>query len=140
MNPLTGADGELLRILARGDFLIKGFRNADVRAALYGNNGDGRRPEGKDKRRQSAAMTRLLALLRAHGLIVKVNQVPSLPLECFGPPNGDRFIDGPRLRRKTVGGQSIKSSQDARNLADIQCSAFMTLMYNDQARLPRALQ
>ncbi len=32
--PLTGADGELLRILARGDFLIKGFpAMPDVRAA-----------------------------------------------------------------------------------------------------------
>jgi len=26
LNPLTGKDGELLRILARGDFLLKGFR------------------------------------------------------------------------------------------------------------------
>jgi hypothetical protein len=67
LNPLTGKDGELLRILARGDFLIKGFRNVDVREALYGSTDD-----PQEDRRRSAATTRLLALLRAHGLIVKV--------------------------------------------------------------------
>lgn len=66
LNPLTGQDGEVLRILARGDFLIKGFRNADVRVALYAETAD-----PSERRRQSAAVTRWLSLLRAHGLIVK---------------------------------------------------------------------
>ncbi|HLW66098.1 MAG TPA: hypothetical protein VKS79_12375 [Gemmataceae bacterium] len=34
LNPLTGADGELLRTVARGDFLLQGFRNRDLRLAL----------------------------------------------------------------------------------------------------------
>jgi hypothetical protein len=79
LNPLTGKDGELLRVLARGDFLIRGFRNADVREALYGQTTD----PNEDKRR-SAATTRLLSLLRAHGLIVKVAKSHRYHLSASG--------------------------------------------------------
>jgi hypothetical protein len=72
LNPLTGKDGELLRILARGDFLLKGFRNADIRLAL---DGESQEPQNvKETRRRSAAVTRRFALLRAHGLITKVRK------------------------------------------------------------------
>ncbi len=67
LNPLTGNDGRLLRTLAQGDFLLRGFRNADLRVALHGSAA-----QPDQRRRQSAAVTRQLALLRAHGLIVKV--------------------------------------------------------------------
>lgn len=67
LNPLTGRDGELLRALGRGEFLVKGFRNADLRLALYGEATD-----IVQRRREAARVTRLLALLRAHGLIVRV--------------------------------------------------------------------
>lgn len=79
LNPLTGKDGVLLRILARGDFLIKGFRNADVRAALHGKTED-----AKERRRQSAVITRLLSLLRAHSLIVKVHKLHRYHLSAAG--------------------------------------------------------
>ena len=36
LNPLVGADGALLRAVARGDFLVQGLRNRDLRAALFG--------------------------------------------------------------------------------------------------------
>src|SRR5262249_43833327 len=67
LNPLTGADGTLLRVLARGEFLLQGFRNRDVREALHGPSQD-----DEARRRQAAAVTRQLALLRAHGVIVQV--------------------------------------------------------------------
>jgi hypothetical protein len=79
LNPLTGKDGELLRVLARGNFLIKGFRNADVREALHGPTGD-----PKEDRRRSAATTRLLSLLRTHGLIVKVTKSHRYHLSASG--------------------------------------------------------
>jgi hypothetical protein len=79
LNPLTGKDGELLRILATGDFLIKGFRNADVRQAFYSKTED-----AKEDRRRSAAMTRLLSLLRAHRLIVKVPKSHRYHLSASG--------------------------------------------------------
>ena len=50
------------------EFVIGGFRNHDLRLALYGSDACSR-PE---LRRRSASATRKLALLRAHGLIRKV--------------------------------------------------------------------
>jgi hypothetical protein len=79
LNPLTGKDADLLRLLATGDFLIKGFRNADVRQALYGATTD-----AQEMRRRSAAVTRLFALLRAHGLIVKVQKSHRYHLSASG--------------------------------------------------------
>lgn len=79
LNPLTGADGELLRLIAQGDFLLHGFRNRDLRAALYGTPAD-----SAEKRRQSAAVTRKLAMLRAHGLIVKVQTTHRYQLSAPG--------------------------------------------------------
>lgn len=67
LNPLTGRDGKLLRLLGRGEFLVRGFRNADVREGLFGAAADPDR-----RRREAARVTRLLGLLRAQGLIVKV--------------------------------------------------------------------
>lgn len=52
--------------MSRGEFLIHGFRNRDLRAILYG-------PEDKTEHRtQAAKVTRLLNILRVHGLIAKV--------------------------------------------------------------------
>lgn len=65
LNPLAPQDGKLLEIIGRGDFMIHGLRNRDVREALHGTA-----PVClKDKYRQSAAVTRQLRLLQAHGLI-----------------------------------------------------------------------
>jgi hypothetical protein len=73
------ADGKLLRVIARGDFLLQGFRNRDVREALYGTVSD-----RGEQRRQAAAVTRRRALLRAHGLIVKVQKTHRYPLSALG--------------------------------------------------------
>ena len=67
LNPQTGTDGKLLRTLADGDFLLNGFRNRDIRVALYGASND-----PVERRKQGGAITRSLAMLRAHGLIIKV--------------------------------------------------------------------
>jgi hypothetical protein len=68
LNPLGEADARLLEFVGRGEHLITGFRNRDVRRHL-----DGERPqEEAAHRRQSGRVSRLLALLRAHGLIQKI--------------------------------------------------------------------
>jgi len=69
LNPLTGADGALLRCLSRGTFLLEGFRNRDVRAALGLTAQD-----PAEHRRQTAAIGRKFALLRAHGIILRVQK------------------------------------------------------------------
>lgn len=79
LNPLTGADGQLLRTLANGNFLLHGFRNRDLRVSLHGDS-----PDPAQRRKQSAAITRLLALLRAHGLIVKVQKSHRYNLSAQG--------------------------------------------------------
>jgi hypothetical protein len=79
LNPTAGADGELLRCLARGAFLINGFRNRDLRQLLCPATTD-----AGVRHRQAAAMTRQLALLRAHGLIVKVQKTHRYRLSAEG--------------------------------------------------------
>jgi hypothetical protein len=65
LNPLAQDDAALLEAISRGEFLIHGFRNRDVRDILYG-------PADKPlKRTQAAKITRLFGILRAHGLIAK---------------------------------------------------------------------
>jgi hypothetical protein len=79
LNPLTGADGELLRTIARGDFLLQGFRNRDLRVALFGEPAD-----ETEQRRQSAAVTRKLRLLRAHGIIIKIQKTHRYQISAQG--------------------------------------------------------
>jgi hypothetical protein len=68
LNPLGRGDAALLEAVGRHEFLINGLRNRDLRRLLYG---EGEVPAA-EQRRRSAAVTRQLRLLRAHGLIHKV--------------------------------------------------------------------
>ena len=69
LNPLAPADVELLEAISRGEFLLNGFRNRDLRALLFG---DAESASPEEAKRQAAKVTRLLRLLRAHGVITKV--------------------------------------------------------------------
>lgn len=63
-----GDDKELLTAINDGDFFVNGFRNRDLQAVLYSRPADD--PTGR--RRCSAAISRKLRMLRAHGVIQKV--------------------------------------------------------------------
>jgi hypothetical protein len=68
LQPLNREEAGVFRVLLRGEFLLQGFRNKDVRRAL-----EPIADKDPDCRRQaSGRITRLLRLLRAHGLIRKV--------------------------------------------------------------------
>jgi hypothetical protein len=69
LNPLAPEDVRLLETVSRGEFLLSGFRNRDLRAVLFA---DQPAPSEAQARKQSAKVTRLLRLLRAHGLIAKI--------------------------------------------------------------------
>jgi len=58
---------QLLKAVANGRLAINGFRNGDIRQALFGDDTD-----KQQSRRRSAQVSRKLSLLRAHGLIRKV--------------------------------------------------------------------
>ena len=68
LNPLAAEDARLLEAVNRGEFTINGFRNRDLRGLLFPKVP----ADQAEQRRQSAAVTRRLRLLRAHGLIHKV--------------------------------------------------------------------
>jgi len=68
LNPLAPADAALLEAVSRHEFLINGLRNRDLQRLLYG----GKAATLAVQRKQSAAVTRQLRLLRAHGLLHKV--------------------------------------------------------------------
>ncbi len=69
INPLAPADSALLQAINRGEFLMNGFRNRDLRALLFA---EAKEPAPKEAKSQAAKVTRLLRLLRAHGIIAKV--------------------------------------------------------------------
>lgn len=78
LNPL-GADAPLLAIINRPEYLIKGFRNADIRTALLGADPE----DPKERRRRSARISRLIAILRAHGLVKKVPKTQRYQITTF---------------------------------------------------------
>lgn len=67
LRPLDPADAKLLGAVCHGEFLISGFRNRDLRELLFVVPTD-----DKDRRRQAGKVSRLLSLLKAHGLIKKI--------------------------------------------------------------------
>jgi hypothetical protein len=58
----------VLEAIQQGAHLIGGFRNRDIRQFLFGD----RSTDEKKHQQQSSKVGRLLALLRAHGLVRKV--------------------------------------------------------------------
>jgi len=61
-------DKELFQAINHGEFLINGLRNRDLQKLLY----DTQAESPIERRRRSAAISRKLRMLRAHGLIQKV--------------------------------------------------------------------
>jgi hypothetical protein len=68
LRPITAEEALFFGAILRGEHLIQGFRNKDLHNLL----GDQKRMDPGEKRRASGRATRLLRLLRAHGLIRKV--------------------------------------------------------------------
>jgi hypothetical protein len=67
LRPLSRDEAAVFRVILGGAFLIQGFRNRDLRQALLPATHD-----PQQRRQASGRITRLLRLLRAHGLIHKV--------------------------------------------------------------------
>jgi hypothetical protein len=65
-------DHQLLQAVNRGEFTIRGFRNRDLQLLLYGPLPPHSPVSLQEKRRRSAAVSRKLRILRAHGLIQKI--------------------------------------------------------------------
>jgi len=81
LNPLGADDAALLALINDARFVIAGLSNADLRLARYGDCAHRRQ-----RRRQAACCSRLIRLLRAHRLLVKV-------------PRAHRYHVPPKARR-----------------------------------------
>jgi hypothetical protein len=79
LRPLDPADGKLLGAVSHGEFLISGFRNRDLRELLFATPTD-----EQDRRRQASKVSRLLGLLKAHGLIKKIQHTQRYLLSSEG--------------------------------------------------------
>jgi len=80
LNPLAADDAALLAAVSRGEFTLNGFRNSDLRPLLFG----AQQVDSVQQRRQSAAVTRKLRMLRAHRLIRKVPKTHRYVLSDYG--------------------------------------------------------
>ena len=68
LNLLRVQEQQWFRAVLRGEHPINGFRNRDVQAVLFGP----RVRNGAEQRRRTAHVSRLLHVLRAHGLIAEL--------------------------------------------------------------------
>lgn len=69
LHPVSPQDAAIFRAVMRGQFLVRGFTNRELRQSLEPSA----TLPAPDARRYSSRITRLLRLLRAHGLIRKVS-------------------------------------------------------------------
>lgn len=68
LRPLEAGDSALLVAISRGEFMLHGFRNRDLRPLLFCSHS----ASAATVRRQSTRITRLIRVLRAHRLIRKL--------------------------------------------------------------------
>jgi hypothetical protein len=71
LRPISPADAQVFAAIMSGSFLLQGFTNRQLRLKL---SGGGDESDPVRRRRESGRVTRLLRLLRAHGLIRKVSR------------------------------------------------------------------
>jgi hypothetical protein len=80
LRPWSQEDTQLFEIVNRGEFAVNGFRNRDLQSHLF----DSKASTPEEKRRRSARVSRLLRMLRAHGLIKKINSTHRYSLTSSG--------------------------------------------------------
>jgi hypothetical protein len=81
INPLAPADSALLQAINRGEFCVNGLRNRDLRALLFPET---KEPTLEEVKSQAAKVTRLIRLLRAHGIIWKVPKTHRYQVSAVG--------------------------------------------------------
>jgi hypothetical protein len=85
IHPFDPEDHALLSAIHRGEFALHGLRNRDLQAILYTTPA----ADQAERRRRSAAISRKLRMLRAHGLIHKLPHTHRYRVS----PNGHRILN-----------------------------------------------
>lgn len=97
LRPLTD-DLELLRAIIRGEYAVQGLRNADLQKRLFQT--DAASPV--ERRRRSAKVTRLIRLLRAHGMLHKMPKSRSYRVTSIGRQLAAAALNARRLSLTTI--------------------------------------
>ena len=105
LNLLSPDDARLLDLIADGHWLLTGFRNRDLRAEWFG-----RCEDPAELRRQSGAISRKLLLLRAHGLIRKIEGTHRYLLTKLGRQT-TTALQSTRLAKPTAPNNNSRSQQ-----------------------------
>jgi hypothetical protein len=84
MRPWAAPDLPLLKAIASGNFLINGFRNRDAHTAIF----DTAPASQADRKKRTSRAAYLLRILRAHGIIAKVEGTH----RYYVTDNGREFI------------------------------------------------
>jgi hypothetical protein len=84
LQPLNAADQALFLAAMRGEHRVRGFRNQDLARHLYPHVPR----DAGERRRRCARVTRLIQLLRAHGLVAKVQHERRYRIT----PDGELFM------------------------------------------------
>lgn len=114
LNPLATKDATLLAAVRRGEFAINGFRNRDLRALLF----SAAPRSAAQRRRQGAAVTRQLRLLRAHGLIRQVSRTHRYVLTDQGRTTITALLAARQADRRSLPPPPEKSSR-AGKISDV---------------------
>jgi hypothetical protein len=67
LQPLGRDDQALFQAVLKGEYALRGFRNGELAAHLYGEQPQ----DPGERRRQCGRVSRRISLLRAHGLVAK---------------------------------------------------------------------
>lgn len=97
LNPLADDDAALLEAVNRGEFAVQGFRNRDLQRLLFGET-----RSDKEKRSQTAKVTRLIRMLRAHGLVHKVAKTHRYTVSPMGRQTITALLAARRANASTL--------------------------------------
>jgi len=78
-NPARPDHAQLFRAVLSGDHLLRGFYNAQIRQALWGQH-----LSADQRRRQARKVTRLLKRLHLRGLLAKIPPTRRWPVTALG--------------------------------------------------------
>lgn len=97
-QPVIEATCQLFAAVLKGEYALTGFRNRDVRAALFGASA----PDKKTEQRRRARVSRLLAKLCGHGLIERIEhshlyRVTAFGFQAMSAAIKYRYLDFPSL-------------------------------------------
>ena len=99
LNPWNDDDFRLLTFLAKGEWNVNGFCNADIRRSL---DPESNSLPARERKRLSGKATRLIGLLRAHGLVRKIGTTHRYKLTATGSTLANALVLAASVQAKQL--------------------------------------